>query len=122
MKKKKRPWFKIINFSAISILFVLTIIFLVLYILYPGKYDVAFFIFVFIFGLWIVILFTGTFLFYKKDDITEGAKKLVADYKKKPKNNGEDPKDGESSAENETKEEKIKRLEEELKKLKDPEK
>ncbi|AHF57206.1 hypothetical protein [Spiroplasma eriocheiris] len=122
MKKKKRPWFKIINFSAISILFVLTIIFLVLYILYPGKYDVAFFIFVFIFGLWIVILFTGTFLFYKKDDIAEGAKKLVADYKKKPKNDDEDPSDDQPSVEKETKEEKIKRLEEELKKLKDPEK
>ncbi|AHF60528.1 hypothetical protein P344_00310 [Spiroplasma mirum ATCC 29335] len=122
MKKKKRLWFKIINFSAISILFVLTIIFLVLYILYPGKYDLAFFIFVFIFGLWIVVLFTGTFLFYKKEDIAEGTKKLVADYKKKPKNDYEDTINEEPTAEKETKEEEIKRLEEELKKLKDPEK
>ena len=122
MKKKKRPWFKIINFSVISILFVLTIIFLVFYILYPDKYDVVFFIFVFIFGLWIVVLFTGTFLFYKKEDIAEGAKKLVADYKKKPKNDDEDTSDEEPTAKKETKEEKINLLEEEIKKLKDPEK
>ncbi|PQP78579.1 hypothetical protein C6B38_05250 [Spiroplasma sp. ChiS] len=110
INKKKWSWYRIVNLVVLCILILLTCIFTVLFVINHEKYTVAFLITILFLGVWVIGYFMGHFLFINKDNLWIGARKLMRDYRKKDDDGSNPP--------SESKEERIKRLEQELADLK----